>query len=160
MNLESLRLPADLMTFLRGRGKLAYDTTLCECGKVTLLPLSKLKSATIVVQPEEPDDSLLDPHGEEDGAYGTSAVNLVAEAENYDPEYMLSWLPDLGMFASYDIDHGVLHIFPGVTWTQIAADPLAYLNAQWRPAGQAPGGKIKPWEHLAFMADWYGDEEE
>lgn len=154
MKLEPLELPSDFIAFLQQRKQLIYNADECDCGSIRLLPRSKLREATLIVEPEQPDDSLLDPHGEDDGAYTIRAVNLVGEADGFDPDYILCWLPEKQMFASYDPDHRVLHIFPGTTWTQIAANPIPYLNAQWRDKGDYPGARMKPWEHVQFRVGW------
>lgn len=124
-----------------------------------VLPISGAPAVTISVKAEEPEDALLDPHGDEDGSYGAVVVNLVKSAEHVEPDFILCWSVDLRMFASFDPEHGVMHIFPGATWTQIVQDPGPYLNAAWREVGACPGARLKPWEHLAFRAGWYGDEE-
>jgi len=153
-------LPAEFSAFLKQRKQLRYDADECDCGRIRLLAKSKLRETVLVVEPEQPDDSLLDPHGEDDGAYVIRAINLVGEADGFDPDYILCWLPEQQIFASYDIDHRVLHIFPGTTWTQIADNPVPYLNAQWRDAGDCPGARMKPWEHVQFRVGWLEDDAE
>jgi hypothetical protein len=141
---ERLDLPSDLVDFLTRGAPLIYDTFKCECGQVTLLPLDNLALATIDV---EPTSLRNDPHRGEDGNYAVPAVNLIAAAEHYDPEFILCWIPKLEQFATYDTDHQVLQIFPDIHWTDIAADPLTYVNAQWNPRPTVPP---KLWPHFPF----------
>ena len=130
-------VPDDLRAFLRGRKRLRYDAAECEPGRITLLPLSKLAVGMVWVNARPADDPRGDPHAGGDGHYAIPAVNLVATAEDYDPEYILLWLPGEGLYGTWDNDHAELWVFPGATWADIAADPATYVSAQWDGPDQA-----------------------
>jgi len=61
------------------------------------------------------------------------AYDFVAECEEYDSEGILIWLPDQKVFGSWDSENWDVIIFPNVTWPEIAANPVKYLNAMWEP---------------------------
>ena len=46
------------------------------------------------------------------------------------------------MFALGSVD---ILVLPGATWSDIAADPLPYVRAQW--SGDPPGYYLAPWKH-------------
>ena len=67
----------------------------------------------------------------------------MADAEGYDPEGILLWIPSLTTFGSWDNDHWDLIVFAGASWEDIVSDPPRFLNAQW----DAGGEYLRPWEH-------------
>jgi hypothetical protein len=144
----AVSVPDDLQEFLRGRKRLRYDSGACEPGQIELLPLSKLEIDSIWINARPTADPKGDPHAGEDGYYDIPAINLVAEAEGYDPEFILLWLPDEGMYGTWDNDHAELFVFPKVTWTDIVADPLPYVAAQWE--GGDPGVPFVPYPKYPF----------
>ena len=87
-----------------------------------------------------------DPHAEDHGYYDVPVVDLVASCSgDYDPEALLAWVPAVGAFGTWDASHLPLLVFPGVSWTEIAGDPLRYVNAQW--SDETPGHYLAPWVH-------------
>ena len=138
----------DLRTFLRGRKQLEYDANECKPGQIKLLPFSKLKVGGVWMNTRPKKKPQGDPHAGEDGHYAIPAVNLVAVAEDYDPEYILLWLPGEGLYGTWDGDHAELLVFPGITWTDIAADPLPYIAAQWD--GPEPGVPFVPYPKYPY----------
>jgi hypothetical protein len=136
-------VPEDLRAFLVARKQLRYDASECEPGRIKLLPLSKLAVGEVWVNTRPADAPQRDPHAGEDGHYAIPAFNLVAQAEDYDPDYILLWLPTEGLYGTWDSDHAELLVFPGVTWSDIAADPLPYIAAQWD--GPEPGVLFIPY---------------
>lgn len=139
----AVEIPDDLRAFLSARKRLKYDADECEPGRIKLLPVSKLTVGWVWVNARPADDPQGDPHAGENGYYAIPAVNLVAEAEEYEPEYILLWLPEEGQYGTWDSDHAELLIFPGATWSDIAADPLPYVAAQWD--GPEPGALFVPY---------------
>ena len=89
-----------------------------------------------------------DPHAGESGYYAIPAVNLVADAEGYEPEYILLWLPNEQAYGTWDTDHAELLVFPDVSWTDIAADPLPFVAAQWD--GPEPGVPFVPYPKYPY----------
>jgi hypothetical protein len=78
-----------------------------------------------------------------DGYYVVEAANLVASCEHYDPYGILIWIPKEKMFATWDCDHHLIKVLmtrrvrndqsliEAVTWTDIASDPVRFINSQW-----------------------------
>ncbi len=130
--MRSPKLPEDLVAFLRAGKQLKYEAPRCECGRVELCPLSELYAEEIAVEFFNYDPPVEDPHEEDTGLYLTESVNLVRSCQDYDPEHILCWLPRIGCYGTYDVEHCELTMFPRKSWTDIAGDPLPYLNAQWR----------------------------
>jgi hypothetical protein len=96
------------------------------------------------------------------------AVNLVATCEHHDPHGILIWIPEEHMFGTWDCDHHVLQVLvarhvrgdsaymEGATWSDIAADPARYLNAQWRM--DATTSKVLvPWPKYPWHSGTIGD---
>ena len=141
-------LPDDLRAFLSARKRLRYAADECEPGRIRLLPVGKLAVGEVWVNARPADDPQGDPLARGEGHYAIPAVNLVAAAEDHDPEYILLWLPGEGVYGTWDSDHGELLVFPGVTWSDIAADPLPYSAAQWD--GPEPGVPFVPYPRYPY----------
>lgn len=147
-----LNLPADLVAFLQQGAQLRYDHTRCECGHVTLLPLHKLAVGEVWIDPLRHTQRAIKPPSGGAVHYVLPAISLLASAEHYDAEYILCWLPTLGVFATADVEHGDVTTFPGITWTQIAADPLRFLDSQWSPPEARGGERLLPGPSLEERA--------
>ena len=165
MNAADLQLPADLVAFLTSGAQLRYPVAECECGQVVLMTIDELVGDELVVLPDYgamPADeieveSACDPHEEDSGYYATTGVNLVLDAEDYPPDFLLTWLPELKCYGGFNIDTDQLFVFPGATWTDIANAPLDYLNASWREVSQRiKVVKVLPWRH---GVRWVSDDE-
>lgn len=90
-----------------------------------------------------------DPRFGEDGYYAVPAVSLTAECDAYEPEFILLWLPNEMQYGSWDADHWVLSVFPGVNWAKIVDQPAIYLNAQWDARSEV-AEKFIPWPNYDF----------
>lgn len=77
--------------------------------------------------------------------------SLVAASQRYDPDGLLCWMPKLNAYASVDPEHGDIITFPNVTWRMISANPVDYLDVQWRASDA--GERVLPWLHFAFHLD-------
>lgn len=119
-----MELPSDLSNYLSKGLQLDYDFTKVEAGKVGLCNIGQIKLGVIWLEPN--DES-------EDTYFEIPAINLTNHCEEYDPEYLLLWLPNENLYGSWDCDHWVLTIFPDATWGDIVQNPSDYLNAQWNP---------------------------
>ncbi len=126
-----MELPQDLIDFLDTDKQLEYDCSSAEPGQIELLCSNELELEEVWLEPE---------NGE--GYYAVPAVNLVAECDGYDPEFILMWLPNEKAYGAWDCDHWEITIFEGVTWTDITNDPLKYVNSQWETNGV--GKKYRP----------------
>jgi hypothetical protein len=144
-------LPDDLQAFLRDGRQLEYDPSACEPGQVLLLPLGKHTLAEVWIDGKQLVGVADDPHAGNKGYYAVPAINLVGSCEAYDPEHVLLWLPEEGLYGTWDCDHWELCVFPRAAWTDIAADPLPYLNAQWYPS-PAVAELFVPWPKYPFRS--------
>lgn len=144
--MSDLKLPQDLVGFLNSGQQLSCDYARCEAGLVGLKRLDQLSLGEVWIEPGGADD----PHMDEEGYYAVPAVSLTGECRTYEPEYILLWLPDMGAYGTWDNDHWVLQVFPGVTWTDIAADPLKYINAQWAYPDAVAAEVVKPYPMFPF----------
>jgi hypothetical protein len=149
-----LALPADLLRFLDAGKSLEYPPEDAEPGALALRRPSELSVGELYVtfkeiahdrrydEPGAGEDPRIDDHG----YYVIPAVDLVASCTgDYPPEALLAWIPDRACYATWDSGHLDLQIFPGVTWTDITASPLRYVNAQW--SNDPPGVYLAPWLH-------------
>ena len=60
----------------------------------------------------------------------------------------MCWIVALKRLGCVDPEHGDVVTFPDVTWTELAANPLPYLDAQW--GGNEIGVRVLPWLHFPF----------
>lgn len=149
LKMSKPKLPSDLLQFLRENRRLVYDPSRCECGSVSLVQWGQLTIKEFYVDSEGTPLAVLDPHKGETGYYAVPGLDLIGACKSYDPEGILIWLPDLNLYGTWDSDRWDLLTFPGATWTEIAADPVKYLNAQWFPQ-QANCELLVPWPTYPF----------
>jgi hypothetical protein len=71
----------------------------------------------------------LDYYPEEMRSY--QAYDLIEEVNDYSPDGILVWFPELNQFGSCDTDHCEIIVFPSATWSQVDYDLHLYLNAIW-----------------------------
>jgi len=126
-------LPEDYLAFINSGSQLEYDPDECEVGRVILFASDKLTPSVAFVDSYDTPYATSDPHAEEDGYYVVPIVNLIAECEGYDADGILIWLPDQKLFGAWDSEYWDVLTFPDVTWRDIRADPVKYLNALWEP---------------------------
>ena len=147
-----INLPAELIEFLDKGKQLSYDQSSCEPGKVILRQNSELTIRSAWIEPSELSSyAVWNPHQGQDGYYEVPCVSLTKEAEGYNPDGILIWIPKLKLFATCDAGHGIVWLFPMATWMSIIADPAVYLGAQWNinPEIQA---LLVPWGFFNFRA--------
>jgi hypothetical protein len=145
VNSITFDLPDDALKFLRAGRQLAYNASQIEAGVVKLKHLDELKLGEVWIAPKMPTD----PHRGENGYYAVPAVSLTGECANYDPEFILLWLPGERLFGTWDNDHWVLKVFLGASWADIVTLPAAYINAQW-DAMDRLGSTFVPWPKYEF----------
>lgn len=147
-------LPADLVAFLEAGKTLDYDPDAAEPGMLVLRGAGELSLAELYVNTNEIAHDPVhdepgageDPHAGDYGYYVVPAVDLVASCTgDYPPQGLLAWLPEPGCYATWDSGHLDLQFFPGVSWSEITASPLEYVNAQW--SNDPPGRYLAPWLH-------------
>ncbi|QGJ70943.1 Hypothetical protein PBC10988_26460 [Planctomycetales bacterium 10988] len=144
-----MELPSDLIKFLQEGKQLEYQVEDCECGSVKLLPLGKHFYDKLEVDGQSLYGIAEDPNEGIHGYYIVPAINLIASCEDYGPEHILSWIPDLNLYITYDVDHQGILAFPKATWQDIATNPLRYLNAQWD--SPSIGEPFVPWPRYPFQ---------
>src|SRR5262249_52378066 len=143
-------LPADLLAFLQRGQQPDYEPASCEAGKVTFLPLDKLKVEFFPMDANSPND----PHAGEHGSYLVAGVSLIASSCGYEPVGLLMWLPLDGRYGTWDGEHGTLRVFPGdVNWSAIAEDPPRYINSQWELEGSEPVSDLDPQGRHPYNAE-------
>ena len=141
-------LPSDLLTFLREGRQLEFDIQKSEIGPIQLVNAEDLQPTTIEVFPGC--QSIVDdPYEELDGLYFVDVYDLIAEAEHYDPEGLFCYITALNCYGCVDSEHGDVITFPGLNWTQLAASPLPYLDAQWDDT--SVGSRELPWLYFPFV---------
>lgn len=151
--MDDMNLPEDLTRFLSDGRQLDFDPARCETGRITLNGLEDLKAETFNLQTYATPLETEDPHWEDGGYYHIPAVSLVKECEDYEPRFLLVWLPQEGVFGTGDEEHGHLLTFPGVTWTDIVAGPIPYLEANWNPE-DGRSVYLRPWPKYGYSAEW------
>lgn len=150
---KDLGLPPETIDFLRSGGPCEFDSSLAECGPVTLKPLAHLVRDEFAIVTDGTPAHKKDPHRGETGNYVLRVVDLVGECDAYDPDGLLAWMCDYKMFGSYDVDHHRALVFPRASWADIAASPVRYLNAQWSLNGRVGQFVREPWKHCEFRPE-------
>lgn len=148
--MQELQLPDDLHQFLEHGKSLAFDPKDCETGAITFHSLSDLSLSEFHLQtyatPIEKDD----PNVGESGVYVVPAVSLLSDCQKYGADFLLVWLPEEKKFGSGDEEHGHLIVFANATWSDIMANPVSYLEAQWNEGGEF-GEYLRPWDKYPFV---------
>lgn len=147
----AILFPEDLSAFLAAGHQLDYDPEETDCGRITLLGQGRHALGLIWVNARSADRIQVDPHAADSGFYPVAAVNLVAGSDtNGAPEHVLTWLPTEGSFGQWDCDHGVIYLFRGAAWSDIAADPLRYLTTMW--AGDPEDEVLAPYPKYPYAS--------
>jgi hypothetical protein len=142
-------VPRDVLEFLMSGKSLEYDVENSEVGRIRLCSARDLKAVEIDISSDESEFSDLDPYAFMEGHYRAEGVNLVAESDNYEPLGILGWIPRYHCFGSWDSEHETLMLFEGATWSDIVANPGAYLDEQWQQTGLGRALPM-PWLELEF----------
>lgn len=149
---QNPNIPPELADFL-GQGKeLQYDRSQCEAGRVKLKRLQDLEVEEIKISTKKVSriSETDDPNKNHSGAYRVPAVSLVADCENYDPDFILLWLPQEQMFGALSGEYtNELLVFPGASWQDIVNDPVRYINAQWK-GDYSIAKDFNPWQKYRF----------
>jgi len=155
MGASGLNLTSDLVSFLKERRRLDYAASACEAGLVILVEWASLKLEAFPVDTQSTPLEEADPRRGNLGCYLVPAVNLTKDAEDYDGVGLLLWLPEHRRYGTWDSSHPFIAVFPeDTTWTDIAADPPRYINAQWEGAfGDAAHTEpLMPWPGHPYSA--------
>ncbi len=143
-----LDLPSDLAAFLGAGKQLEYDPRKCEAGAVTLPHLSEVQRVRFPVETSGSPRFKEDPRYPEVNSYLVLGVDLTVGATGgYDPEGLLIWLPVEQRYGVWDSSHCSIQMFrPELTWSEIAADPAAFINAGWGGGrGKTRMEPLVPW---------------
>ncbi len=144
----STLLPPEVLAFLEehGKKKLTFDPEKhpdMEVREVVFKASRSLKRSKFNLctheyylnQGESGDDPNLE--------YMLEGVDLIAASDDYDPEGILVWFPQLDEFGFWDPDHAVIGLFPKTPWAKIEKRLPQYINAQWN---DSPKHKLlRPW---------------
>jgi len=150
--IEHLGLPQEVVDFFKAGRQLDYDPAPTEVGPTRLKPLDHLQIEWFPAITHDTPVHDKDPHKSDKGAYHLQIVDLIGEAQVYDPDGLLAWFCDYQAFGSCDEDHGVAKIFPNASWSDIVADPAKYLDAPWNPASEVTE-YLEPWTHCEFKTE-------
>jgi len=123
---------------------------------ITLFKPDQLTVDTLEVTPNMAPFVADHPHSDGYGYYAVPAVNLVCGHRSPSlsfPAWLFLWLPVEQRYGSYDLDHGDLYVFPtGVTWSQIAADPVPFILASDGSAdGPVSVDYLEPWHRHPWV---------
>lgn len=147
-----MRIPRDLEDFLKDGKELEYDRYRCEAGRVELTRFENLKLENLRISTKRISriSEQEDPNKNKNGSYIVPAVSLVSKCEHYDSDFVLLWLPQEQLFGSLSGEYvNELLIFPDADWSDIAKDPVTYINAQWK--GDYNISKdFNPWQKYPF----------
>jgi hypothetical protein len=150
-NMNDNNLPNDLEIFLRSGKQFDYDAEATETGEIELKSLSEIEPGVVWVNSKVSplnDDA---PHAGETGYYEVPAISLTNKCENYDPEFLLLWLPNEKLYGAWDSDDWYLYVFPGKTWTDIVNDPRTYINAMWFDFDRKVSAYFKPYPNYQYI---------
>lgn len=120
-------LPSDLVAFLNSPNIPSFTMTEGEVRTAELLPLVDLQPTAYHIESDSDEDG-----GGEEGVE-FMGYSLLKSAGAYDPDGVLAWFPELGEYGAWDCDHHTMITFPGVSWSDIVAEPTWYINGQWYP---------------------------
>ena len=143
-----MQLPDGVVEYLQSHRTFEYDVEESELGAITLRRPDDLSESVIQLQIGR-QKAAQDPYAGIDGRYQVTSVDIVADAEEFDPIGLLAWLPTISSFACIDAEHGTILSFGTADFQEIVANPLLFLESQWGPP--AVGQYILPWEHFAFL---------
>lgn len=150
---ENLNLPPELTDFLTQGKELQYDRSQCEAGQVRLVRLQDLRIEEIKISTKNVSriSDVDDPNKNHSGSYSIPAVSLISDCENYDPDFVLLWLPKEQLFGALSGEYvNELLVFPGATWNDIVNDPVVYINAQWK-GNYTVAKDFNPWQKYEFQ---------
>lgn len=143
---KQLRIPADLRRYLSDpNSKRKFTFTSGEIRKCTLKELAELSESTFdVVEPDAP--GVRRRKRSEIVRHEFTGIDLIKECNSYQPEGILVWLLELGMYGSWDCDHHTIRIFPHADWSEICNYMRRYVNDQWCPGIAPLSSELRPWE--------------
>jgi hypothetical protein len=142
-------LPEDLHEFLKNVPQQGRVLDGLDYGQVILKSLDEMALTTLAIRPGS-QYIVDDPYDELEGAYQIRIVDLIAECEDHDPEGLFCWIEDLGVYGSINSEDSNIIIFPGVSWSVIAARPSYYFTE----ACDHPDGEyVMPWMHFPFRLE-------
>ena len=151
--LKKYELPQDLKEAMKKK-RVVYTTH----GKFVLGPLQEVRSITVLVDPSQFNEQDCvplegDPYEHESGLFCTTAYALVSDSpEVSNPDEILVWLPEVGLYGCWDADANQLYVYPGIKWSDLEKDLSTYLLTRWG-YNLFPNilCHIKVWEHFDFL---------
>lgn len=120
---QNMELPKDLTKFINAKLELDYDYKSVEPEFVGIIDFDKLELGKVWIEGNASGKSY----------YEIPAINLTDRCEQYDPEYILLYLPNEKLYGTWDSDQWKLYVFPETSWTDITENPDDFINQQWNP---------------------------
>jgi len=153
---DDLKLPIDIVKFLKQGKQLEYEPSKSDVGIVKLQNFEELKLGEVCVIPSEDHEIWKKlPKNAKYAYYQVKIVDLVEEISgDYHPEGILIWLPEYEMFGNWDMEHLVITVFPKVSWPDIIKEPIKYLEGQWNLYDYGDIEILKPRRNTEFK---FGD---
>ena len=140
-------IPSDLREFLLLKANLLLQWDRLypvEVERVFFFRIEELSLHNFELSTYEYFSNHSEPGKDPESVYDISGVDLIKEIENYSPDGVLIWFPQFAEYGSWDCDHGLITMFPDVSWTEIMNDPGKYVNAQWYPE-RVNHYLLRPW---------------
>ena len=140
-------IPDDLHEFLSLEANLLLqwvEPYPVEVEGVVLFGIKELSVQNFKLSTSEYFSNYDEPGEDPESIYDITGIDLIKEIENYSPDGVLIWFPQFAEYGSWDCDHGLITIFPDISWTEIVKDPGKYVNAQWYPE-RVNHYLLRPW---------------
>ena len=142
------KIPSEVISFLDLVKTLELNFDDSEIGEVKFKSVNQLQTSLVTLFPGSQDIDLDDPYQKFDGLYEVEVIDLIEDAEDYDPSGLFCWIPKLGTFATVDDDHGNVLPFYEFILEDFAQRPFHYLDAGWE--WDLSEHCLIPWLHFPF----------
>ncbi len=141
-------IPEDLRKYLAKNRKnltLTWPGTLQqEVPAVGLFSLDELRFRIFDIDTWEYYNNHHEPGKDPELRYRLRGIDLIKDVDDYLPDGILIWFPQFKEYGTWDGDHGIITMLPGVTWTEISRNAGKYVNAQWYP-DRVNHYLLRPW---------------
>lgn len=113
-------------------------------GRAKFFPLNRLRLRNFRIWTSEYYSNYGEPGEDPNQFYEIAGVDLLQDVKGYYPDGVFIWLPQFEQFGTFDADHGVMYLFPGVTWKDIRSNPSPYIDCMWYPE-KVRCQLLRPW---------------
>jgi hypothetical protein len=115
-----------------------------EVHSVEFFPLDSLPLTSFEIDTYEYHLNHGEPGKDPELRYEIEGIDLIQGCNSYEPDGILVYFPLLKEFGSWDCDHRIITIYPGVEWDDIERSLPNFVNAQWYPH-LAEQTHLRPW---------------